>query len=618
MLMLTLMMPSSSSSFRRPLYFSTFSSYLSHKASTVRQATSSVFKYIVAKDGSNPTMLKLVLQGLAANWCVADIAGKPDAAADGQSWEWKEGRMLAYVILMTHPLFYFFCQSRHFLWRSAHLISDLFGSAASYLFYADVRKFRCLIAFLRYELILKFVLTNHVHYLFPTSLVGKARAIAGKANRASAHATRRLSLDRALLVGVDHIGGGGGSGGGRGVGFADETPQRAALRPGFRGGSQTEPRGSTTVRTPRPKSARATTSSRGRVDVLGLSLDGRLERPRSDDRPATNPEVAVEDSEDRLGLGPPHFDLFPQMTGIGSSSVNSIGGSGGPELVEAAARAAAAAGDGGSGSGGGGGGDGSNLSRGRMRRSPSFRTAGLQKHIETISAVTPDQPFKQGRGAASASPMRAESLDSRRRTKSMSGTLRGRALSLLSQVVELDTSCIPGPYSPPASPSQQSTKTSFEKALEAPIWVPFSESHGHITPPEAVAEPAAGAAAAAAAAVSPAAAETPAKLLKPPRASPTRLLSPGWLGEDESPAWVDTSRFEPFQSILSIMFVQTAESLASARFEVRRIAKMVMPLLTEVVHWYQPGLLDDIWSTCFPAGPATWPVTSMTHALRHC
>lgn len=108
MLMLTLMMPSSSSSFRRPLYFSTFSSYLSHKASTVRQATSSVFKYIVAKDGSNPTMLKLVLQGLAANWCVADIAGKPDAAADGQSWEWKEGRMLAYVILMTHPLFYFF------------------------------------------------------------------------------------------------------------------------------------------------------------------------------------------------------------------------------------------------------------------------------------------------------------------------------------------------------------------------------------------------------------------------------------------------------------------------------------------------------------------------------
>ena len=42
-----------------PLFFSTFSAYLAHSASTVRQATSTVFKFVVAKDSSNPIMLKL-------------------------------------------------------------------------------------------------------------------------------------------------------------------------------------------------------------------------------------------------------------------------------------------------------------------------------------------------------------------------------------------------------------------------------------------------------------------------------------------------------------------------------------------------------------------------------
>ena len=550
-----------------PLYFSTFSSYLSHKASTVRQATSSVFKYIVAKDGSNPTMLKLVLQGLAANWFVADIHGKPDVATDEQSWEWKEGRLFAY------------------------------------------------------ELILKFLLTNHVHYLFPTSLVGKARAIAGKANRASAHATRRLSLDRGSTGSILGSGAGGGGNsagtvvrgnGGGGGGLVEATPQRTNNpRPGHHAsGSQTEPRGST--RTPRPKSARATTSSRSRTDVLGLSLDARLERPRSDDRPATNPEVSIEDPADMLG--PPQFDLYQKKESFdargdaGSRRAGGGGGGGGPEvqvdtdLAEAAAAASLRA----------GGGAAAGNRRRTMRRSPSFRTAGLQKHIEKISAVTPDQPFKHGR-VMSASPARVDALGSRLRTASMSGNRRGRALSLLSQVVELDTNTTPGPYSPPVSPATspyENTKTSFEKSLEAPIWVPFSESLGHGTPPEAAT------AVAVDSPVTPAA-----KLLKPPDDGPTRLLSPGWLGEDESPAWVDTSRFEPFQSILCIMFVQTAESLASTRFEVRRMAKMVLPLLTEVVHWYQPGLLDDIWSTCFPAGPTTWlyhaGVFSVRQSLIH-
>ncbi|XP_013392533.1 uncharacterized protein LOC106160455 [Lingula anatina] len=53
-----------------PLYFSTFSLYLMHPASTVRQATSTIFKYLVAKDSSNPTLLKLVLQNLSTDWKV--------------------------------------------------------------------------------------------------------------------------------------------------------------------------------------------------------------------------------------------------------------------------------------------------------------------------------------------------------------------------------------------------------------------------------------------------------------------------------------------------------------------------------------------------------------------
>ncbi|XP_067055550.1 uncharacterized protein [Acropora muricata] len=53
-----------------PLYFSTLNLYLMHPASTVRQATSVAFKYLVAKDSDNPFFLKLVLHGLAADWKV--------------------------------------------------------------------------------------------------------------------------------------------------------------------------------------------------------------------------------------------------------------------------------------------------------------------------------------------------------------------------------------------------------------------------------------------------------------------------------------------------------------------------------------------------------------------
>ena len=49
---------------------------------------------------------------------------------------------------------------------------------------------------LAYELILKFLLTNHTHYLFPTALVEKARAASSDHYRiqGSSHVPRRLKV----------------------------------------------------------------------------------------------------------------------------------------------------------------------------------------------------------------------------------------------------------------------------------------------------------------------------------------------------------------------------------------------------------------------------------------
>ncbi|XP_041455254.1 uncharacterized protein LOC121408020 isoform X2 [Lytechinus variegatus] len=54
-----------------PFYFSVFSLYLMHPASTVRQATSELFRYLVVKDCNNSALLKLVLQGLGAHWGIS-------------------------------------------------------------------------------------------------------------------------------------------------------------------------------------------------------------------------------------------------------------------------------------------------------------------------------------------------------------------------------------------------------------------------------------------------------------------------------------------------------------------------------------------------------------------
>ncbi|XP_071824496.1 uncharacterized protein [Apostichopus japonicus] len=135
-------------------YFSVYNICLMHPASTVRQATSTLLKYLVAKSSQAPVVLKLTLQSLVTNWCVSveqilsmhqgikrpnikitlgkatrDNSACPDDASAEESsdqtllatWEWREGRLLTY------------------------------------------------------ELIAKYLVHNHVHYFFPPHAIHRAR-----------------------------------------------------------------------------------------------------------------------------------------------------------------------------------------------------------------------------------------------------------------------------------------------------------------------------------------------------------------------------------------------------------------------------------------------------------
>ncbi|CAD5110885.1 DgyrCDS250 [Dimorphilus gyrociliatus] len=84
-------------------YTSTFCLYLKHPASTVRQATSSIFKFLVAKDSNNPLFGRLVLDSLSSQWNEGD-------------WQWREGCMLSYelvfrFLIKNHLLYTFGLQS---------------------------------------------------------------------------------------------------------------------------------------------------------------------------------------------------------------------------------------------------------------------------------------------------------------------------------------------------------------------------------------------------------------------------------------------------------------------------------------------------------------------------
>nr|XP_006825186.1 PREDICTED: uncharacterized protein LOC102802136 [Saccoglossus kowalevskii] len=172
-----------------PLYFSTFSLYLSHPASTVRQATSAVFKYIVAKDSNNPSLLKLVLQGLCAEWSIDMLLltqqvnyrsfYKSVVGADSSDHEEKllpiarrrssESHDSARENDSTSPSQGLLSKTRRL---SIKKVNTLVGSGDQAYTTADgiiARSWEWREGRLfAYELIIKFLIINHIHYLFPS------------------------------------------------------------------------------------------------------------------------------------------------------------------------------------------------------------------------------------------------------------------------------------------------------------------------------------------------------------------------------------------------------------------------------------------------------------------
>ncbi|XP_031558056.1 uncharacterized protein LOC116294568 isoform X2 [Actinia tenebrosa] len=213
-----------------PLYFSTFNLYLMHPASTVRQATSAVFKFLVAKESSSPVLLKLVLQGLAADWQVdteiltsdlqqhvtsgdqyiqntdnhrvptpetrtriSPLPPKTSVASTSQARTASPSPDMAMVsnicdlgvegvshlaskrgsVSGKHPLL----KNQRISMRNVQkLLEDNSSKATVHLVSQswEWREGRLL----AYELILKFLIANHIHYIFPTFALSRSSASA--------------------------------------------------------------------------------------------------------------------------------------------------------------------------------------------------------------------------------------------------------------------------------------------------------------------------------------------------------------------------------------------------------------------------------------------------------
>lgn len=98
--------------------------YLAHPASTVRIEASSIFKHIVTRYTDSPFVIQMILQCLGAGWhfpfhsallpphtdslpylpLSSSASDASDAVPAPPSWEWKEGRLLAYELVFSFLL----------------------------------------------------------------------------------------------------------------------------------------------------------------------------------------------------------------------------------------------------------------------------------------------------------------------------------------------------------------------------------------------------------------------------------------------------------------------------------------------------------------------------------
>lgn len=159
---------------RWPLYFSTFNLYLMHPASTVRQASSMVFKYLVTKDTSSPSILRLVLQCLTENWGTTSnidhaedqttalsrerhsnqgISASSNCYNDCNNYHAEAGGTAAKCKRLSINFI-----SKLITGHDKHLLNSALSSTWEW------REGRLL----AYELILKYLIANHIHYVFPS------------------------------------------------------------------------------------------------------------------------------------------------------------------------------------------------------------------------------------------------------------------------------------------------------------------------------------------------------------------------------------------------------------------------------------------------------------------
>jgi hypothetical protein len=135
------------------LYFYTFLLYLSHPASTVRQECSSIFRQLMAKN-PDPYVVKMLLQCLSTNWKTDCVSQLSDTILKNIGLENLEIPHQSFIRLATSP---------QLEMNNNNNTKDGAITTSSDIW--EWKEGRLL----AYELIFKFLLSNHTHYTFPFS-----------------------------------------------------------------------------------------------------------------------------------------------------------------------------------------------------------------------------------------------------------------------------------------------------------------------------------------------------------------------------------------------------------------------------------------------------------------